>query len=190
MRSIDKSRNDVVLPEFKHTFIEDIINDGVSMSYPYSAFGLSVMEEQAGIYHTYPQIVYVPKQPALDTFNDKFGDDLYLFEQRLSGDWSDADNLGDFKYFTATDDLVEKLGTDNTSRVNQFAFLKARLFDMLIADWDRHEDNWQWGSADTIATVYNAVPRDRDQAFYTYDGVLINRVIKILRFRIYAKLQQ
>jgi hypothetical protein len=178
LRSIDKSRNDVVLPEYKNTFIEDIINDGVSMSYPYGAFALPVMEEQAGIYHTYPQIVYVPKQPALDTFNDTFGDDLYLLEQRLSGDWSDADNLGDFKYFTATDDLVEKLETENTNRVNQFAFLKARLFDMLIADWDRHEDNWQWGSADTIATVYNAVPRDRDQAFYTHNGVLIDRILQ------------
>ncbi len=178
LRSIDKSRNDVVLPEYKHTFIEDIINDGVSMSYPYGAFGLPVMEQELGIYHTYPQIVYVPKQSALDTFNDKFGDDLYLFEQRLSGDWSDADNLGNFKHFTSTDDVVEELEADNTSRANQFAFLKVRLFDMLIADWDRHEDNWQWGSADTIAKVYTAVPRDRDQAFFTHDGVIINQVLK------------
>ncbi|HYJ64822.1 MAG TPA: BamA/TamA family outer membrane protein, partial [Parafilimonas sp.] len=178
LRSIDKSRNDVVLPEYRHTFIEDIINDGVSMSYPYGAFALPVMEQELGIYHTYPQIVFLPKQPALDTFNNKFGDDLYLFEQRLNGDWSDANNLGNFKYFTATDDLVEKLEADNTSRANQFAFLKARLFDMLIADWDRHEDNWQWGSADTIATVYTAVPRDRDQAFFTHDGIIINQVLK------------
>ncbi|HEY2726590.1 MAG TPA: BamA/TamA family outer membrane protein, partial [Parafilimonas sp.] len=178
LRSIDKSRKDVVEPEYKHTFIEDIIDDGVSMSYPYGAFGLPVMQEQAGIYHTHPQIVYVPKQPALDTFNEKFGNDLYLLEQRLNGDWSDADNLGNFKNFTSTDDVVEKLEADNTSRANQFAFLKARLFDMLIADWDRHEDNWQWGSADTVATVYTAVPRDRDQAFFTHDGVIINQVLK------------
>ena len=44
LRSIDKSRNDVVLPQYKNTFIEDIINDGVSMSYPYGAFALPVME--------------------------------------------------------------------------------------------------------------------------------------------------
>jgi hypothetical protein len=177
LRSINKSRNDVVMPIYKNSFVEDIINDGVSMSYPYGAFGISIMEEHAGIYHTYPKIVYLPRQHSLDTFNKKFADDLYLFEQRLDGDWSDADNLGNFRYFTGTDDLVEKLLNDNSNKADQFAFIKARLFDMLISDWDRHEDNWQWGSADTTATMYYPVPRDRDQAFYTHNGVLIDRML-------------
>ena len=177
LRSINKSRSDVVPSFYKNTFVEDIINDGVSMSYPYGAFAVPVMEESAGIYHTNPQLVYVPKQDALDTFNKKFGDDLYLFEQRLSGDWSDAANLGNFKYFTSTEDVVKKLLSDDKSKADQFAFIKARLFDFMIGDWDRHEDNWQWGSMDTLATTYHPVPRDRDQAFYTHNGVIIDLLI-------------
>lgn len=177
LRSINKSRIDVVPPYFRKTFAEDIINDGVSMSYPYGAFALPVMEQHAGIYHANPQLVYLPKQDALDTFNKKFGDDLYLFEQRLNGDWSDADNLGNFKYFTGTEDVVKNLLSDNKSKADQFSFIKARLFDFMIGDWDRHEDNWQWGSMDTAATTYHPVPRDRDQAFYTHNGVLINLLI-------------
>ena len=177
IRSINKSRNDVVLPEFKNTFIEDIINDGVSMSYPYAAFAVNAMEERAGIPHTNPQLVYVPAQPALDSFNKKFGNDLYLFEQRLDGDWSDAGNLHNPKYFTATDDVRKILLNDNSNKAAQFQFIKARLFDMLITDWDRHEDNWQWGSDDSVSTLFFPIPRDRDQAFYTHNGVLIDRML-------------
>jgi len=144
LRSIDKSRDDVILPVFKHTFVEDIINDGISMSHPHGAFGLPIMEEAAGIYHTNPKIFYLPQQTALDTFNKKFGDDLYLFEQRPDGNWSDANNLGNSEKFNSTYEVIDKLTEDNSNKADQRAFVKARLFDMLIADWDRHEDNWQW----------------------------------------------
>jgi len=33
----------------------------------------------------------------------------------------------------------------NRHTVDQYQYLKSRLFDMLISDWDRHEDNWRWG---------------------------------------------
>jgi len=177
LRSINKSRKDVVPSFCKNTFVEDIINDGVSMSYPYGAFAVPVMEEQLAIHHTNPQLVYLPQQETLDTFNKKFGNDLYLFEQRLNGDWSDADNLGNFKFFTGTEDVIKNLLNDNRDKADQFAFVKARLFDMLIGDWDRHEDNWQWGSMDTSATTYYPVPKDRDQAFYTHNGIIIDRII-------------
>ena len=38
LRSINKSRSDVVPKEVKNTFVEDIIRDGVSMSQPYASF--------------------------------------------------------------------------------------------------------------------------------------------------------
>ena len=177
LRSINKSRKDVIPPDYKNTFIEDIIKDGVSMSYPYGAFGVNEMEEQSGIHHTQPKLVYVPGQPALDTFNEKFGNDLYLFEEKLDGDWSNENNLGNFTNFISTDKLVEKILKDNKYKADQYAFLKARLFDILIADWDRHEDNWEWAGKDSLSFLYEAVPKDRDQAFFTHDGFLINKIL-------------
>lgn len=178
LRSINKSRNDVVPKEFKGTFIEDIIQDGVSMSHPYGAFALPYMQEAAGIYHTEPKLVYVPKQPVLDSLNEEFGDDLYMIEQRLSCDWSDADNLGNFKDFLSTDEVVEKLKENNHNKADQIGFVKARLFDMLLADWDRHEDQWKWGERKQgDKTVYIAVPRDRDQVFFVHNGFLIDKAL-------------
>jgi hypothetical protein len=178
IRSINKSRKEVVPKQYKNTFIENIIDDGISMSHPYGAFAVPVMLQSAGIYHTNPKLVYVPNQPALDTFNKKYGNNLYLFEQRLGDDWSDADNLGNFKKFYETKDVIDTLQDDNSDKADQHVFIKARLFDMFISDWDRHEDNWQWGEKDFSGKgIYLPVPRDRDQAFYTHNGVLINLII-------------
>ncbi|HET6994589.1 MAG TPA: BamA/TamA family outer membrane protein [Chitinophagaceae bacterium] len=178
LRSINKSRNDVTPKAYKGTFVEDLIQDGVSMSHPYGAFALTVMEQHAGIYHTEPRLVYLPKQPALDSLNEKYGDDLYMIEQRLSCDWSEADNLGNFKDFFGTDEVVEKLKEDNDNRADQYLFAKARLFDMLLADWDRHEDQWKWGKVKSgEESIYIPVPRDRDQVFYTHNGFLIDRAL-------------
>ena len=175
LRSINKSREDVTPKEFKRTFVADLTQDGVSMSHPYGAYALPVMEQHAGIYHTNPKLVYLPKQAALDSLNEEFGNDLYMFEQRLNGDWSDADNLGNFKDFIGTDELIDSLKSNNNIRADQHAFVTARLFDMMLADWDRHEDQWKWGEVKTgDKSVYKPIPRDRDQVLFTHDGVLID----------------
>jgi len=180
LRSIKKSRNDVIPRGFKKTFVEDIIKDGISSSHPYAALALAMMQEKAGIYHTLPTLGYLPRQDALDTFNKKYGNDLYLFEQRPNGNWSEANNLGNFKDFSNTDKVIKKLQEDNKYKADQYAFIKARLFDMFIGDWDRHENNWEWGIKGTESKpLYIPVPRDRDQAFYTHNGVLLDFVLPI-----------
>jgi hypothetical protein len=58
--------------------------------------------------------------------------------------------------------------------VDARAFLRARLFDLVIGDWDRHADQWAWGRfGDGVPRVWKPIPRDRDQAFAKYDGFLL-----------------
>ncbi len=88
LRSVDKRLGKVLPENFRGTFIEAIANDEVSMSHPYGAITVPIMADAAGIYHTNPQYVYVPQQQALDSFNESVGNNVYLFEQRVKGDWS------------------------------------------------------------------------------------------------------
>ena len=179
LRSVDKQLGKVLPDMVKGTFIEDIANDEVSMSNPYGAAAVPLMAQSAGIYHiANPEFVYVPKQAALDTFNDVIADHVYLFEQRLKGDWHDADNLGNFKEFFDTDDVIKKMQDETENRADQKTWLKERLFDMLIGDWDRHHDQWGWGERKTDGRkIYVPVPQDRDQAFSKHSGVLLSLVM-------------
>lgn len=178
LRSVDKTLGKV-LPEILHnTFLEAIVNDEVSMSHPYGAASIPAMAQKAGIYHTLPAYVYLPKQPLLDTFNTKFGNTLYLLEQRLSGSWKESDNLGNFEKFIDTQELLDTMHQDNHMEVDQLQFVRCRLFDMFIGDWDRHEDQWQWGLKETgNKKIYQPIPQDRDQAYFKYNGKLLKLLI-------------
>lgn len=179
LRSINKSRTAVIPSVMKGTFLEDIVNDGISMSDPYGAFAVGNMMEHAGIPHAIPKLVYLPQQKALDTFNRKFGNGLYMLEQKPEGDWQEADNLGNFKVFSNTEEVLMKLQLNNTYSVDQHAYARARLFDMLIGDWDRHEGNFSWGEVTVPGgTQFKVVPKDRDQAFFYHNGIIINKIIQ------------
>jgi hypothetical protein len=52
--------------------------------------------------------------------------------------------------------------------------LISRLLDILVSDWDRHFDQWKWGVQDTgKGKLYYPIPKDRDQAFFKSDGLLV-----------------
>ncbi len=174
LRSVDKRLGKVLPKEFLGTFIERLVNDEVSMSHPYAAATVPGMADAAGIYHTSPIYVYLPQQNALDTFNNKYANKVYLFEQRLKGDWSNDSNLGNFDDFIDTEEMMKKLFSETENRVDQKAFLRARLFDMFIGDWDRHEDQWAWGlKKEGDKTLFVPIPQDRDQVYFKHNGLLL-----------------
>ena len=171
LRSIDKSFGKALPEIYQGTFIESIIDDQVTIGHPYAALTIPMMAEAAGVYHTNPQIIFVPEQPALDSFNKDFGNQLYLFEQRPDENWETAPNFGNPKNIVGTEKLFEELLEDNDHSVDQLAYVRARLLDFLIGDWGRHEDQWRWASfKNGDEKIYKPIPRDRDQAFTKFDG--------------------
>src|SRR5687767_5222015 len=63
LRSINKDFGKG-LKDMDGTFISRIAKDQVSIGHPFAAYTVTPMIEAAGIYHTRPEIVFVPKQKA------------------------------------------------------------------------------------------------------------------------------
>ena len=174
LRSIDKDFGKALPEIYQGTFVDKIMKDQGSIGHPYGALTIPSMAEAAKIYHTNPKIVYVPSQAALQNFNSEVSDHLYLFEQRPDGNWEDASNFGNSKEIISTDNLLNVLLSSSDAKVDQRAYVRARLFDIFIGDWGRHEDQWRWASfKDGDHTLYRPIPRDRDQAFTKFDGALL-----------------
>ncbi|HET9433909.1 MAG TPA: hypothetical protein VFO37_09150, partial [Chitinophagaceae bacterium] len=144
LRSVDKSFGKALPEIYQGTFIESLINDQVTIGHPYAALTIPTLAEAAGIYHTNPEIIFIPEQPALDSFNKDFANQLYLFEQRPDENWETAANFGNSKNIVGTEKMFSELLEDNDHSVDQLAYIRARLFDFLIGDWGRHEDQWRW----------------------------------------------
>ena len=171
LRSVDKDFGNGLPDEFQGTFLARIAKDQASIGYPFAAATLTPMMEAAGIYHPKPVFVFVPHQSSLGEFNTKYGNQLYMIEERPDDNQEDAPNFGNSKNVIGSEKLYEKIYEDHDNLVDQKAFAKARLFDMMIGDWGRHADQWRWASFKKEGnTEYKPIPRDRDQAYTRFDG--------------------
>ena len=108
----------------------------------------------------------------------------------------DFDNRKSFGYpddVESTDDLLKKLREDEDYTLDEGAYIRARLFDMLIGDWDRHSDQWRWAEfeTDNDGKKFVPIPRDRDQVFANFDGSFLNLLRSVIgaanQFGIYGK---
>ncbi len=176
MRAVKKDPSRLLPDEFLGTVAIEAVDHFLTTAHPLSAYTIPPMAQSIGILHTKPELVYIPKQAALGEFNEDHGDQLYLFEDRPDGDRSDRDNFGNSKNMINTPDLVEEMKKSGHNRPMQSDVVRNRLFDMIIGDWDRHDDQWRWGEfkgADKKSKIYRPVPRDRDQAYAIFEGPLV-----------------
>jgi len=173
IRSLDKNFNGLIPEELKNTIAEDLFADQVSANFPYGATTVPGMADAIGVYHTNPKYVFMPKQNKLGEYNTKIGNELYLFEERPDDEHKDLASFGKPDKIKGTTSMLEDLKENNENRVDQKAYLKARLFDILLNDWDRHGDQWRWSVfKGDKKNVYRPIPRDRDQTYYRFAGIL------------------
>ncbi|WP_273275332.1 metallophosphoesterase [Maribacter polysiphoniae] len=173
-----------VVGEFEGTFTESILEDFYTGAHPYAPFTVGELSDAVGIYHTNPKLYYIPKQEAIKDYTDEFGDELYMIEERTDDGHGDQKSFGYSNSMDSTDDMLKNLRKDEKYQVDEEAYIKARLFDMMIGDWDRHTDQWRWArfkDKEKGKVIYRPVPRDRDQVFSIMgDGPLMNLLTRIV----------
>jgi len=165
LRTINKDIRPILPDAIQGTAAEAFLQDFISSSHPYAALIVPGLAKATGTVVASPKIFFIPNDPALGQFRSFFANSICLLEERQptpNGEESKSEQK-----------VVNKLIEDNDNHVNQQAFLKARLLDFLIGDWDRHFDQWRFAEQDTgKGKYYLPIPRDRDQAFAYSDGIL------------------
>ena len=166
-RSVDKDATGLLDPETRASVLGDIVQDLTSTVHPGAALVVAPLLEAAGVLHATPQLAIMPDDPALGEFRQTFAGMLGLLEQRIEDDVEGADEIADTLHLFVR---LEK-GTDE--EVDSRNYLRARLVDVLVGDWDRHLDQWRWvGFAEGGKHLWRPIPRDRDQAFSRFGGVI------------------
>jgi hypothetical protein len=171
LRSIEKFPERALPEPLRNTFAKDFVQDQISAAHPYAALVVPYLAKPAGIYHTNPKVVFVPDDPRFEMYQKDFSNQMMLFEERPAGSGKGLDFFGNTEKMINTTKLLEQLAKDNDNVVDQEFFLRSRLFDMWIGDWDRHDDQWRWAEFETKkGNTYRPIPRDRDQAFFINEG--------------------
>lgn len=168
--------------QFNDTYTEGLLLDVFTGAHPYAPFTIGTLSNAVGVYHTNPVLYFIPKQNALGQFNDEFGDELYMIEERPADRHRKLASFGFSNKIISTNDMLLKLRKNENHKVDEASYIRARLFDMLIGDWDRHEDQWRWAIfKEEEKTIYRPIPRDRDQAFSIMaDGALLSFATKVV----------
>jgi hypothetical protein len=161
LRSLEKNP-EILLPEaLRGTFAKDVLIDVMSAQHPYAPLVVPTLAKAVRVPHTNPVIGIVSPDTALGMYQNLFANKVCLFEEREP--LGSSDN---------TAKMMENLDNDNDNSIDSSEYFRARLLDLFIGDWDRHEDQWRWhGTKRGNGRMYVAIPRDRDQVFYKNQGL-------------------
>ncbi len=166
LRTVDKDPEKALPENLRGTLAQGIVQDMISAAHPYAPVVVSELAKAEGIITAQPEFFFVPDDPALGEYRKTFANTVMMLEQRDPG--------SGFVDTKSTNKVLNKMLEDNDHHIDQEKVLNARLLDMLIADWDRHADQWKWGTSDTgKGKLYYPIPRDRDQAFFNSDGLIL-----------------
>jgi hypothetical protein len=169
LRSVQKNPANWVSPFWRKTFVKKIVQDQISGSFPYGALIVPVIADALQIDHNTPQLVWIPDDTALHKFRKEFSNRLCFLEERNPK----GKTISTEKLLHLKDSLPDV-------KIDSITYLKCRLMDVIIGDWDRHADQYRWYIAkhgDTI--IYKPVPNDRDQVFFSTGGLIPKTILRL-----------
>ena len=171
-RSVDKDPSATLPEELRDTAAAWVVQDQIRASYPVASVVVDGLAEAAGVLYV-PHAVYVlADDPRLGEFRAEFKGKLGILEENPDPDAPLPPRFEGATKIIETEDLVKILDADPRQRVNDRAYLEARLFDILVGDWDRHQGQWEWVGKGGDAP-WLPFATDRDMAFADYDGLLL-----------------
>lgn len=172
LRTVDKDPEGAVPKALIGTAAQEIIQDMTSAQHPYGAAIVPPLAEAINVVHATPKYFFVPDDPALGVYRQVFANKVCILEE--------SDPTPDGTDTKSTVKVINKIMGDSKYHVDQEAVLRARLLDMVIGDWDRHFDQWKFGTGDTgVGKLYYPVPRDRDQSFFNSNGLLVKVAVML-----------
>lgn len=176
LRGLDKEPYKTLPIWLRKTFLLNVVRDATSAANPYGALTLPPLAAAAGVPHGRPRLVYVrPDEQGLGEMSARFQGKLALLEEKYSVLASLTPDLAGATGLVDSEDMLARVYQSPAHAIDQPAFLRARLLDVWIGDWDRHERQWEWAAFTGPGgrVRYQGIPKDRDQVYFRFDDGLI-----------------
>lgn len=170
-----------VLPDWlREGLIGDALDDQMAAQMPMGAVVVAELLHAAGIEAPRPVPAVMPNDARLGEYRSMFAGRMGLFSINPNERPGNRPGFGGYREIHGSDSMYARTRADPTSRFDDRYFLKVRLIDALVGDWDRHSGQWRWGVETTPqGPLWRAIPEDRDWAFATIDG-LVGAVARVV----------
>lgn len=173
-RSVDKEVLRLLHSGLGKSPVAWLVHDQTSSSFPAGALVANPLQQAVGLASGHPRLVVLPDDARLGVYRERFSGVLGLLQEG-PGDYVRArPGAADVTDVKDTEEVLPLAEGSSLHRLDAHSFLTARLVDVFLNDWDRHEGQWRWAAIrESWGTRWLAIPVDRDQAFSSYDGALL-----------------
>jgi hypothetical protein len=180
-RKLEKHPERVLPKEWQDSELKAVAVDQTAAAHPAATAIIGSLARSVGIPFYDSRLAVMPDDPALGQFRETFGGAVGTFDEYLGPGTRGITEV------VSTFELWKKWREDGArNRVDARAFLKARLFDLVVGNWDRHQGQWRWARL-SDPNVWVPLPEDADQAFTRYEGKAMGAVRKVVpRFMRYS----
>src|SRR4030095_9313084 len=166
-RSLDKDPAKTLPPDLQESIAKDIVQDQISTANPYAGFVVNPILDAVGVYHSSYTLAIMPDDPKLGEFQKEFANMVGVIEIAPdTAQFSGSDKV------IGTVKLLDRFNKEFDESVDAKEYLRARLVDIFVGDWDRHKDQWKWVRYEEgDKKIYKPFTPDRDKAFSKFDGI-------------------
>lgn len=154
--------------ELRETLAARIVRDQMSSQHPGAHVVVPVLAEALGLLHNTPRLFVMPDDAALGEFRDDFKDLVGDLEE-----FTGQKGYGGAQEIIDGAEMWKRLDQSPATRVDARVYLRARLLDHLLGDWDRHREQWRWARIEG-QPAWQPIPEDRDQAFVRFQGFALS----------------
>ncbi|MFR9165231.1 MAG: hypothetical protein ACLVKO_02980 [Dysgonomonas sp.] len=161
--------------DFKDTYLGGFIADAFTMQHPYAFLATEHLAKGINMLSHDPQLIYVTGTSECDTIAD--GSPI---ENKIIGIYKHPA----LKNKDVTDSIplmLEHLHEADKYDIDRKKYVRIRLFDMLVGDWNKIPENWLWiGDKQEQRIIYQPVVLDRSNTFTKVDGLLFQQLLNML----------
>jgi hypothetical protein len=149
----------------------DIVEDQISTLNPFAPLIIAPILEAVGLPYRETRLVILSGNEHLSGYQVPVDGKLGI----LQGPWCFPST--DIKplrgELVETSVMLESLESNLQYRIDELQYLKARFIDILLGNWDRTADQWQWFKVQTTKNViWKPVPYEHRQVFVRFNGLL------------------
>jgi hypothetical protein len=174
-RALDKDPSNILPEDLQDTFVESLVRDQMSAQHPGGALVTDELSKAVGVPTVPIRLVVLPDDPALGEFRKEFAGLVGTFSEYPTPEDPRHPGFEGALEIVDHETLYKKLAESPDDRVAAREFLRARLFDLLISDFDRHRRQWRWAKRKSD-NLWHPIPEDRDQAFARYEGLVVRAI--------------
>lgn len=173
-RSVNKDPTKALPYNLRETIAKDILKDQTTTQNPYGAMAADIMLNELDILHAHPKLYIMPDDERLGEFRTEFANMLGMLEENPATPKKNETAYKGANKIYRSHQMFRQLYKSHNNKVNTQEFIRARVFDLFVGDWGKHEDNWKWAAYknEDDGWTFRPIPRDRDHVFSRWDGLI------------------